>query len=242
MLVKEALDYGIACSETAFVAVRTEVGKPVEASVAVANALPAEWSDEFLYSSPRMYTRRLSTSVAQPVEYMELAQPVMCSLRSPTASPYGCMEELSLAAPKASVSMMRETPAAPPPSTTTVLFSGIPPFEDGEAILFDTSRKQDAAKLPDSAVINRLSVSFPDGTPEAENLAGLSLLLFVDDLSSPKAKVKLADIVRQRGERPLNLLRRPGQRVRLVLLDLDGAWVPIAPRIEVALGWKTMGG
>ena len=74
-------------------------------------------------------------------------------------------------------------------------------------LAFDTSRDQDAAKLPDSAVINRLEVRFPDGTPEYDNLAGLSLLIFVGDLSSPKAKVQLADVVRQRGERPLNILR-----------------------------------
>ena len=233
MLIKEALDYGIACSETAFVAVRREAGKPVEASVAVANALPAEWSDEFLYSSRRMYgARRISTSVAQPLEdmeYVDMAQPVMC-----------CMEELSLAAPRASVSMIQETPAGPLRTKAKVLFSGIPQFEEGESVLFDTSRKQDASKIPDSAVINRLEVCFPDGTPERENLAGLSLLIFVDDLSSPKAKVHLADVVRQRGERPLNILRRPGKVVRLVLIDLDGTWAQTAPRIEVALGWKAM--
>jgi Ca-activated chloride channel family protein len=113
LLLREALDYGIACSETAFVAVRREAGKLVEGSVAVANALPAGWSEEFLYSSRRMYRAgRISTSVAQPVEYMELAQPMICSLRSPTASPYGLrMAAMSPSTPRASVSMIQETPA-----------------------------------------------------------------------------------------------------------------------------------
>ena len=44
--MREALDYGLASAETAFVAVRSEAGKVVEGRVAVANALPAGWSDE----------------------------------------------------------------------------------------------------------------------------------------------------------------------------------------------------
>ena len=64
----------------------------------------------------------------------------------------------------------------------------------------------------------------------------------MDDLSSPKAKVKLADIVRQRGERPLNLLRRSGQIVRVILLDFAKEWAQTPPRIEVKLGWKAMDG
>src|SRR5262249_33445973 len=48
LLVREALDYGLACSETAFVAVRKEAGQVIEGSVAVANALPAGWSDDFI--------------------------------------------------------------------------------------------------------------------------------------------------------------------------------------------------
>jgi Ca-activated chloride channel family protein len=236
LLVKEALDYSLACSETAFVAVRKEAGKPVEASVAVANALPVGWSDEFLYSSRRRYRAgRLFTSVAQPVEYMEcvdMAQPVLCCR----------MASVIPSTPRASVSMIQETPAGPLRTKAKVLFSGIPQFENGEAVLFDTSRKQDADKLPNSAVINSIEVRFPDGAPEHESLAGLSLLIFVDDLASPKAKVNLTDVIRQRGERPLNLLRRPGQVVRLVLLDSTGAWMQNATIIEVALGRKAMSG
>ena len=45
--MREALDYGLACSETAFVMVRQEAGKPIEGTVAVANALPSGWSAAF---------------------------------------------------------------------------------------------------------------------------------------------------------------------------------------------------
>jgi Ca-activated chloride channel family protein len=47
LLVHEALAFGLASSETAFLAERTEAGKPVEGTVHVANALPAGWSDDF---------------------------------------------------------------------------------------------------------------------------------------------------------------------------------------------------
>ena len=52
LLVLEALNYGLASMETAFVAVRTEPGKPVRESVIVANALPAGWSEGFLGVGP----------------------------------------------------------------------------------------------------------------------------------------------------------------------------------------------
>ena len=54
--MREALGYGLASSETAFVAVRTEAGRVVEGRVAVANALPAGWSEDFLYPCPRRAT------------------------------------------------------------------------------------------------------------------------------------------------------------------------------------------
>jgi Ca-activated chloride channel family protein len=63
------------------------------------------------------------------------------------------------------------------------------------------------------------------------------LLIFVDDLSTPRAKVRLVDILRQRGERPLNLLKLPGQTLRIVLLDMTGAWRSAAPQLEVSLDW-----
>ena len=51
LLVRESLDFGLACAETAFVASRTEPGKPVEEIVVVANALPAGWSEGFMSKS-----------------------------------------------------------------------------------------------------------------------------------------------------------------------------------------------
>jgi hypothetical protein len=70
--------------------------------------------------------------------------------------------------------------------------------------------------------------------------ASLSLLIFVDDLSVPRARVRLADLLRQRGERPLNLLKLPGQALRIVLADPTGAWAAAATQCEVALVWDSV--
>ncbi len=44
LLVREALRFGLPSAETAFVAVRSEAGRPVGETLVVANALPAGWS------------------------------------------------------------------------------------------------------------------------------------------------------------------------------------------------------
>ncbi len=48
LLIEEALRFGIASSETAFVATRKEAGQKVAGRVIVGNALPSGWSNQFL--------------------------------------------------------------------------------------------------------------------------------------------------------------------------------------------------
>jgi hypothetical protein len=61
--------------------------------------------------------------------------------------------------------------------------------------------------------------------------------VFVGDLAMPRAKIRLIDLVRQGGARPLNLSRKPGEALRLALVDPNGVWTSGAPHIEVALEW-----
>jgi hypothetical protein len=118
----------------------------------------------------------------------------------------------------------------------TVLFAGRPQGS-GEIILFDSARDQAVHHLPEAGTIKRLIITFP-GAPVANSLdAGLCLLIFIDDLATPRAKVRLFDLARQGGARPVNLSRRPGQALRLVLVDPAGVWWGGAPHIEVALEW-----
>ena len=220
LLVDEALLYGLACSETAFVAVRTEAGKPVEGQVMVANALPAGWSDKFL-------------AMAAP------AGPVLASMAFQMAGvPRAIRAPMQRARMAAIVGHARAEEASASLSEARKVFTGVPSFVAGEAVLFDTSRADDAKELPNDTLISRLEVGFPDGVPDASRLdAGLSLWIFVDDPVSPRARVRLVDVLRQGLQRPLNLSRKSGQAVRIVLVDPNGAWAQTAPRVTVSLAW-----
>jgi hypothetical protein len=138
-------------------------------------------------------------------------------------------------------STSRRAPGARPSGHR--LFEGAPAFTGGEAILFDSDRDADRTKLPEELTLSLLRVRFPSrapepggGSPPATLDPGLCLLLYVGDLSAPRARVRLADLARLGGERPLNLTRRPGERVRLVLADPTGVWADRAPRLEVEIG------
>jgi hypothetical protein len=121
----------------------------------------------------------------------------------------------------------------------TVIFSGIPRPDGHEAVLFDSMRAAAATSLPEEGMFSRLRVLFPSGSPKADDVdPAISLLLFVDDLSAPRASVRLVDLVRQGGERPLHIAKRPGQVVRLVLADPAGAWAASAYLITVVLEWQ----
>jgi len=115
-----------------------------------------------------------------------------------------------------------------------VLFSGTPAFTGQDAVLFDSATS--TAGLPDGGTFSRLVVRFLDGAAPDAIDPGLVLLLYADDPTTPRARVRLADLVRQGGERPLNIQRQAGQLLRLVLQDTSGTWANSAPRLEVRIG------
>ncbi|MDO9065884.1 MAG: hypothetical protein Q7U96_02220, partial [Chloroflexota bacterium] len=234
LLVSEALLYGLACSETAFVAVRKEKGQPVEGTVAVANALPAGWSDKFLSAPGGAGAAVYSSAMMAPPP----SPSVMPSLRSVSLSATPAMFRKRSARPRGDLAMPEAAPAAEPAAKVDPIFTGRPAFSGGEAVLLDTSRAQDAGKVPASGVLAKLVIQFPKGTPPAGSLdAGLYLLIFVDDLVSPRARVRLADLVRLGLERPLNIARSASQVVKVVLADANGAWAAKAPELAVTLVW-----
>jgi Ca-activated chloride channel homolog len=234
LLVSEALLYGLACSETAFVAVRKEKGQPVEGTVAVANALPAGWSDKFV-SAPggAVYA---SAMMAPPMPSMpptlraaNFRRPTPALFRKRSAQPRGT------SAPEAAPEVGPDAGLA---SSLQPIFEGRPVFSGGEAVLLDTSRAKDAGKVPASGLLAKLVIQFPSGTPPAASLdAGLCLLIFVDDLAAPRARVRLADLVRLGLERPLNIARLAGQVVKVVLADVNGAWAANGLELAVTLVW-----
>jgi Ca-activated chloride channel family protein len=227
LLVREALEYGLASAETAFVAVRKEAGKPIEGTVPVANALPAGWSGDFLAAAgTAQYALRSASFGARLPSGMDI--PVFFRARAPRSA--------GKAARLASVgAVTAEGVEKPEPK---VVYSGVPEFGEGEAVLLDSSRERDAGKLPESGTFRALEVTFPGGTPDHKTLdPELKLLIFVGDLASPRAVVALADMVRRQGQRPLNVAKAKRDVLRIVLADPQGTWRDGAPRIEVALAW-----
>ena len=98
------------------------------------------------------------------------------------------------------------------------------------AVLFDSA-------AGDAGQFTFLSVAFADKAITADMLdPELTLLLFVGDLASPHARVKLADVLRQDGRRPLNIRGDAGQPVRLTLADPSGAWKNGVPAMEIVVG------
>lgn len=256
-LVREALDYGITTAQTAFVAVREEAGRPVEQTVFVANALPHGWSGRFLTPGSGGAIRALS---AVPPSWGA----VFAAASAPTlagddevlggeAADDGDVFLMEVA-DAAQLSAAQARAASPPTShlfgplkratssaEARVLFGGRPALAEtgGESLLAAVLWESAGADpWPEMVRLEALTVTFPDGWPEPDALdPEIALLLYIEELAAPRARVRLADLVRQGGRRPLNLLRRPGQEVRLLLQDPNGAWVKSPPRIEVGLEW-----
>src|SRR5207247_2155996 len=61
-----------------------------------------------------------------------------------------------LAAGTASAGPSFAPQAAPPPAKIAVLFSGVPSFVEGQAVLFDSTGSDD--KLPDTGTLSRLEI------------------------------------------------------------------------------------
>jgi Ca-activated chloride channel family protein len=268
LVAREALAFGLASSETAFVAVRREQGHEVEAVALVANALPAGWSGAF-FAAAGAFPAGAPVPAAAPMDYLSGAflggpeedsqlgafldvdsrlaahePPALSPAPPPPPPPYpmaaprGVRSAGKRGSPGASGAMPPAQAAMPAATRSAILFSGVPHPVGGEAVLFDSAGPGATVALPDAATLSRLRVEFAGGAAAPESLdQGLSLLLFVGDLATPRARVRLADLVRQGGERPLHIARQPGQPLRLVLSDPAGVWASAAPRITVTLEW-----
>ena len=84
-------------------------------------------------------------------------------------------------------------------------------------------------------LLTLLSVRYPQGALGKMD-SGLILLLYMDDLTTPRVSVRLAELERLGGEHPLNLKRGQSDLVRVVLIDENGAWKQGAPSLELRLG------
>jgi Ca-activated chloride channel family protein len=223
-IVKESLNYGLPSSETALIAVYHKAGKRVEATALVPNALPSGWDESF--ETMDMACSPMARQAPRAGASFDLASPrmkksVLSDIRSRKCCSIGIIEEIE-----------DMDSAKEPRHMEVVAFSASPAFKNREAILFDSAASP--GKLKGADTIHRLKVTFTGGKPAFID-PGLSILIFVDDLAVPRAKVSLADLVRQRGVRTLNI-SIGGAAVKLVLSDPAGAWAKSAPGLEVSLG------
>jgi Ca-activated chloride channel family protein len=226
-LVAESLAYGLPCSETAFVATRREAGRPIGRTVPVNNALPAGMDTRFevAASRPRMGMAPAPVMAAAPV-FDAIAFEPPAGAFAPRPAAKRAQAPMGGLAPKAGKASLGGGKLAGKAQTGGLsqrkaevgpIFNGVPTFSKGEAVLFDGQHA--------SAIRGLLVPNMPANLdPE------LVLVIYVDDPSAPRARVKLADLARQGGRRPLNLV---GQHVRIVLVDPNGAWKgPLAVTLE----------
>jgi Ca-activated chloride channel family protein len=239
VLITESLSFGLASAETAFIAVRSEPGKPVERFAVVANALPAGWDHPLLMRSTGYAGGTQSV-------FGEFAM-MSCAVDFDGSVTADCLADVGLECEDDDLDVAFDAgdddgPLDPPGAGSVVLFSGDPALTEETTVLFDSQGAANLAQAGNRAILNFLELSFPNGTPDAKDLdPGLCLLLYVDDLSSPRARVRLADIVRQGGRRPLNIDWRKGARVQLALADPARAWRTAAPHLRITLGVQQIG-
>ena len=214
LLVQEAMDYGLPSSETSFVAVRHEAGERVEATVPVANALPAGWkppvgsmkgAGRARQGAKENFLQAAAASYAPPPMPDLGMGPAMATRPQPSFMPGP--------APNVQTKGMGGPMPAATGGSEFQVFAGKPQFQNGKATLFDSSRDPDP--LPGQGALTQIRAEFPQpgkgGVPETARL-----LIFVGDLAEPRAVVRLADLARY-GARPLNITRQRGEVVRIGL-------------------------
>jgi Ca-activated chloride channel family protein len=232
LLVEESLLFGLASAETAFVAVRSEPGKPIESAVIVGNALPAGWAEleamgMFSGHAVRCMKPRGAASMSYDAAQFDSDDDgfALCSL---AASPVFDVRGVP-------AGLMPEAEPFSFPSSV-VLFEGAPHFDDDRAVLFDSTTQGADWPIAEQANMQGLTVECLGSVVDPKTLdRGLCLLLYVEDQAVPRARVGVADILRAGGKRPLNISWEPGQRICLVLHDPAGSWRKDAPTLRVTL-------
>lgn len=241
LLVAEALRYGLASAETAFVAVRRERGQPVAGTVAVGNALPGGWSENFLTQAAGGMAPLMAMAMpTASMRFMRAAPPPASPPVAPApvadsaARGGGVFSKFARAITGVPAPPPRASAEAPGGRGPAVRFAGVPAFAGGEAVLFDSAGGQSPQT---TIVLTRLRLRPTGGAigPAALD-PDLAILIYVGDLAAPRARVRLADLLRQGGERPLNLTWAAGQPLRVVLSDPQGSWAGRAPALEVTIG------
>ncbi|MCK9592366.1 MAG: VIT and VWA domain-containing protein [Methanoregula sp.] len=248
IVVRESLKYQVISAETAFIAVRTEPGRTIEEQVIIPNALPFGWSESFVTSYTGMRKEcvrrgsRPQPCGGGPIDWVGggggmdmIMQPDGTMKLDPRDSLSSTRKSSNVIVPK-NVSPSSQSQAVPVNSETQIgyrLFEGIPVFIYGEAILFDSSRPEQANKVPKTVVLKKLECLIKDRIAQPDTR--MYLLLYLDDTAVPRLKVLIKDLLQHSGSRPLNLQRTLGELLKIVLVDPDGEWAKQVPRLELVV-------
>ena len=254
LLVRESLAAGIPCSKTAFVAVREEAGIKVSERLVVPNALPRGWDAGFAVPMPCMAPSEAcppdSTGASSPyiiqysVERSRTSAP-RASADSPArsdSSPVGkrgvsgFLSRIGFGGKRRSVEdAFTKAPTEPEASVPSgermlgerTLHDG--PVAPGEAVstLFDGVAGE--RLLAGLGFLRALvaAATFAEGADAGE----AELRILVNGFAA--AKVRLADLLRLGGRRPLNIRLRDGDRVSIELSGADPAGIA---RLCVSVG------
>ena len=219
LICQESLRSGIASTQTAFVAVRTESGKSGERTIIVANATPEGWEDGGLV---RMAAPMMMSQVNSPPLSRNFYETDVCCSDSGPAY-------LSRSARNASP-RLQAVGARQPRASSVTLFDGVPAAGVGRIVLAELTMGLNGAK---GIQVSRLLslVAEADGGVFPE---GAELLLFVGDLARARARVRLSDLL-SGATRPLNVTCADGQILRLVLL-IPGTTAQVFGHLKVTLG------
>lgn len=119
-----------------------------------------------------------------------------------------------------------------------LIFVGTPAFTAGEALLFDTRRAPDAARLQSDVVLRRLELMLLTEMPDLDALdPDLALRFYLGDLTTPCIEISLADLLRRKGVCLVDRMRSLNETVRIVLVDPANVWQQEAPFLELRLAW-----
>ena len=219
ILVRESLASGLPCSETAFVAVRTEAGQRVGETLVVANAMPSGWPDAIAGALP------------------DASMPLFAMAAAPAPSPSGIggfvrglLRKQSL--PSALASPRPGVDSTPPPTKGklehVMVVEGVH-VPAANAVVYDSDR--DSSPFH-SGRLRGLRLKTTTSPVDAD----VAFLIFVGDLSTPRARIRVADLVAG-GRRPLNLQRTANQPMRIVVEDPNQSWSQGVPALELLLEW-----
>jgi Ca-activated chloride channel family protein len=222
LLLREALDYGLLCSVTGFVAVRKERGQVIDETRVIGNALPAGWDgDQFL--SATALRASAAPSAAMPTMLRSSGRPRL-------------MESHDIARePRPGPDLMRRAYRISGPPPVVVRYAGRPVTgTERQAVLFDTNRVEDAGVLSISHAFRQLAALQPQGSLDAATLPPRVAIL-IEVNGRAVSLVRLVDLAQQDGKAAVRIDYRAGDRLRVLLVDDEGAWAITAPEIEITL-------